>query len=157
MIADAKERKKIDTYGITVKMIDDAIEKIKTSNFDIPMCKSHGDLQSGNIWVDLNQKTWIYDWETVAFRSVWYDSTVLNYSIRRAYGWQELLGEKTPDKMLMCDERKNYTAEEYEIIKSVVLVEDFIFYLEDMLELPEDWGREIYDNFSDRMGKLLIK
>ena len=157
LISAAKERKKIDTYGITVKMIDDAIEKIKISSFDIPMCKSHGDLQSGNIWVDLNQKTWIYDWETVAFRSVWYDSAVLNYSIRRAYGWQALLGEKTPHKMLMCDERKNYTAEEYEIIKSVVLVEDFIFYLEDMLELPDNWGREIYDNFSERMGKLLIK
>ena len=66
------------------------------------------------------------------------------------------MNEKTSEKMLLCDERKNYTAEEYEIIKSVVLVEDFVFYLEDMLELPEDWGREIYDNFSDRMGKLLI-
>ena len=30
-------------------------------------------------------------------------------------------------------------------------MEDILFYLEDMLELSEDWGNELYDAFIERI------
>ena len=116
---------------------------------------SHGDFQGGNIWVDQTGKTWLYDWETAGRRSVWYDSAVLLFSLRRAYGWKTLLDEKLPTQICSCDPVKDRTAEDYETIKHIVLLEDIVFYLEDMLELPQDWGAKIYDDFAQRMWEQL--
>ena len=52
-----------------------------------------------------------------------------------------------PEKLLNCDSRKQYSLDEYAAIKAVVKLEDILFYLEDMLELPQDWGGKIYDTF----------
>ena len=122
----------------------------------IPTCQSHGDFQGGNIWVDDAGKTWIYDWETVGRRSVWYDSAVLCYSLRRSYGWGGLTALPEPEKLLNCDCQKQYRLPEYHAIKGIVLLEDILFYLEDMLELPENWGGSIYDAFIGRIEKLEI-
>ena len=105
-------------------------------------------------WVDDQGKTWLYDWETADRRSVWYDSAVLCYSLRRAYGWQTYLKDPSPTQLLQCDPVKTRTQEELTRIQSVILLEDMVFYLEDMLELPQDWGAQIYDGFADRMLQL---
>lgn len=152
-----RERKSISTLEKTEELLRNALSVLSGSQINIPLCKSHGDFQSGNIWVDDNGKTFIYDWETVGIRSAWYDSAVLNYSIRREFGWGDLLGEPTPELVLDCDTRKNYSVDEYKTIKSTIMVEDILFYLEDMLELPENWGGEIYDNFIQRMADLTAK
>lgn len=154
LLRDAEERKKIHTAVSTDRIAQNAAKTAVAALKTIPICESHGDFQGGNIWVDEEGKTWIYDWETAGRRSVWYDSAVLCYSLRRPYGWKELTAQVEPEKLLNCDNQKEYGRSEYAAIKAVVLLEDILFYLEDMLELPEDWGGEIYDAFIQRMEKL---
>lgn len=146
-LLEAKERKKIKTALETIKIVEDAKKTACKTLKVIPTCESHGDFQEGNIWVDKNGKTWIYDWETTCRRSVWYDSAVLCYSLRRHFGWKNLDVQQMPEKLLNCDSRKQYSLDEYAAIKAVVKLEDILFYLEDMLELPQDWGGKIYDTF----------
>lgn len=153
LIKNAMERKNIKNARkalvIVKKAADEARKLLK-----VPMCKSHGDFQSGNIWVDENMKTWIYDWETVADRSVWYDSSVLCYSLRRPFGWEEFYTNPKPYKMLNCDVGANPSEEEYQAMKCLVLLEDVLFYLEDMMELPDKWGSEIFDLFIERLDHM---
>lgn len=154
LLQDAERRKKIRTSAATQQLAENAARIVKAGIRDIPICMSHGDFQTGNIWMDENGKTWLYDWETAGRRSVWYDSAVLCYSLRRPYGWSELAALPVPDRLLNCDHRKQYSSDEFAAIKQVVLMEDILFYLEDMLELPEDWGNELYDAFIERVMPL---
>lgn len=152
MLDKAKKKKEIRYAEETRKIICFATGLAKQYRDCIPTVISHGDLQGGNIWVDLNHKTWIYDWETAERRSIWYDSSVLQYSLRRNDGWKQLMGEKFPSRMRGCEESQiEFSVEEYDAIKGVVLLEDISFYLEDMLELPEDWGADLYDAFIKRI------
>lgn len=154
LLSQAEKRKHIKTAASALKIVEKAAETVGKSLNSIPMCESHGDFQGGNIWVDEKGKTWIYDWETAGRRSVWYDSAVLCYSLRRPFGWEGLAGEQFPDKLLNCDREKRYDAGGYQEIKAVVLLEDILFYLEDLLELPEDWGAEIFDAFVKRIEQI---
>lgn len=130
-----------------------AAAEILSRSDTVELCLGHGDFQSGNIWVDPSGKTYIYDWETVGRRSVWYDSAVLNYSLRRAYGWKSLLDCAAPEAMRACEQSKR-VAPDYAAMKSAVWLEDILFYLDDLLELPGTSGREIFDAFAGRMVKL---
>ena len=154
LLEEAKQRKHIVYGRETLQMAQQNVELCIAHPMQIPLCMSHGDFQSGNIWVDQNKKTWIYDWETAGKRSIWYDSAVLCYSLRRIYGWQAFYREKTPASICACDPQKARTEEEFNVIKAVIFLEDIIFYLEDMLELPKDWGAQIYDGFAKRMWEL---
>lgn len=156
LLVDASARKKIKTAETTAAIADKAAKSIQGILSVIPTCQSHGDFQGGNIWVDDSNKTWIYDWETAGRRSVWYDSAVLSYSLRRVYGWRELAAQEEPKDLLNCDSVKERSPAEYRAIKGIVLLEDILFYLEDMLELPEDWGAEIYDAFIERIAEIEI-
>ena len=151
-ISAAIKQKKIK-YGKELiraaKIAAEAVSRGKT----VPLCMGHGDFQGGNIWVDSSGKTYIYDWETAGVRSIWYDSSVLNYSLRRAYGWQQLLECPDPALMLLCEDGKD--REPFSVMKNTVLLEDIIYYLDDMLELPEDWGAQIFDVFAKSMINLL--
>ena len=154
LLQDAVQRKHIRTSAATQQLAENAAQMVKSGLREIPTCISHGDFQTGNIWMDETSKTWLYDWETAGRRSVWYDSAVLCYSLRRPYGWSELAALPAPDRLLNCDRRKQYCPDEFAAIKQVILMEDILFYLEDMLELPEDWGNELYDAFIERVMPL---
>lgn len=156
LLVDAEARKKIKTSDLTMKIAESAVRNAHGILKVIPTCKSHGDFQGGNIWVDDTGKTWIYDWETVGRRSVWYDSAVLCYSLRRAHGWRELEKQERAYALLNCDPVKERSIAEYTAIKKIVLLEDILFYLEDMLELPDDWGQNIYDAFIERVAEIEI-
>jgi len=155
LVREAAERKKIRFAEQTLSMARKAVEADSRCDMQVPLCVTHGDFQGGNIWMDETGKTWLYDWETSGIRSVWYDSAVLCYSLRRAYGWTAFLEDRQPREICNCDPEKTHSAEEYETIKRIVLLEDIVFYLEDMLELPENWGTQIYDSFAGRMWELL--
>lgn len=156
LLVQAHARKHIASLEITKRIVDLAIHWSSAAPEQIPLCMSHGDFQGGNIWVDVKGKTWIYDWETVGQRSIWYDSAVLNYSLRRNYGWKNLLEDTEPKAVLSCDLEKERSLESYQGIKGILVLEDILFYLEDMLELPENWGAELYDAFILRMKNLLF-
>lgn len=147
LVSDAKEKKDIKCYDESVRIIDKIEKTLSLIKFQIPTCISHGDLQEGNIWVENTGVTKVYDWETVGRRSVWYDTSVLLYSLRRHEGWRKLLHNNKPHLIAQNDEKKDYLDIEYKQIKNIVLLEDIIFYLEDMLELPKKWGAELYDTF----------
>lgn len=152
MIVDAENEKGIK-YAQEAKCIAEfAIQEAMLFDKAIPTVVSHGDFQSGNIWVDQQEKVWIYDWETVGRRSIWYDTAVLCYSLRRHNGWKDLIEIESPSYVNLCDvDYSSYTFNQYRGIKGIVLLEDLIFYLEDMLELPENWGVEIFDAFIERI------
>ena len=69
------------------KEMSNIIEVLKNitlnKKYNINLVLSHGDLQSGNIWVDKNGEALILDWETHSLRSQWYDKLVLEKSLRR--------------------------------------------------------------------------
>lgn len=154
-LVQAVHNKGIETENEIQIIIKKAIELIYTSpDIQIPLSDSHGDLQTGNIWMDEDQKIWIYDWETADVRSIWYDLLVLKFSLRRANGWAEML------KNLTSNDIANYIIEKeipLPVIKGVVMLEDLIFYFEDMLELPDTWGNKIFDAFVLRTVESIRK
>lgn len=154
LVAQAVSRKQIQYASQTLTLARNAAGMVMETSMQIPLCMSHGDFQGGNIWLDKQGKTWLYDWETAGRRSVWYDSAVLCYSLRRAYGWASLMQDAQPQRICNCDPQKVRDTEEYACIKRIVLLEDIAFYLEDMLELPEDWGAQIFDSNMERLWML---
>ncbi len=156
-LLQAKDRKRILYFDDISQLLLESQNIIEQVSINIPTSMSHGDLQSGNIWVDKEKKTWIYDWETVERRSIWYDSSVLGYSLRHPTGWIEFVGREDYSFLLYYDEKKNYTLDEIKAIIRIVLLEDIQFYLDDMLELPKDWGNWIFDKYCERILPLFKK
>lgn len=155
LTSSAKDIKKIATFEKCEKLLKFIEESLKGVDIVIPVCMSHGDLQTGNIWMNKDGRLLIYDWETAGRRSVWYDSTTLLYSLRRPYGWGAFYNELKPQEALACDPIKNRSEIEFKAIKNIVLLEDYLFLLEDMMELPSKWGSEIFDNNIDRISNVV--
>lgn len=152
MLGTAISKKDIKRAFEAERIIDYAAQEAILFEKPIPLVMSHGDFQTGNIWVDKTEKVWIYDWETVAKRPIWYDTSVLQYSLRRVYGWKdfiELSAFSFPQMDTYVDGA--YSSDEIRGIKGIVMLEDLCFYLEDMLELPEKWGSELFDAFINRL------
>ena len=150
----AKEKKHIKNGNV---IIDTAIKASKIINESIeiiPVALSHGDLQDGNIWFDnKNNRTLILDWETNDYRSIWYDPSVLILSTRRHGAVYNMFTHIDNNKsaILINDKKTDYNMKG---VFAVYLLEDIIFYLEDNLELPSDWGHEIIDAFGEQLKKL---
>lgn len=96
----------------------------------IQLCFSHGDLQVGNIWIEnKTEKIYIIDWESWGTRSVWYDQAVLFDGLR-------------PLPFI------DYLCKEIDINKkAVVLLEDIIFNLNELNNLPSDFGQEKFSKY----------
>lgn len=143
----AEKRKNIKMAETARFLIKMACDFTRTLDKEIPTYMSHGDFQAGNIWTVPNGKTLIYDWETAGTRSIWYDSATLCYSLRRTFGWSILLKDKEMDKLKLCiPQGVDIQISKLEIV-GILLLEDMLFYLDDMLELPQDWGSDIFDRF----------
>lgn len=151
----AEEQKQIGTANKGKQLVAAIAENALSVDMKIPLCQSHGDLQTGNIWCKDDGSILLYDWETSGKRSIWYDSVTLLYSLRRHFGWRMFYYEKEPDKALTCDSVKKRSKNEYKAIKDVVLLEDYLFFIEDMMELPSTWGAEIFDNNIDRIFQVV--
>ena len=146
-IERAKVEKCITESDAAVQLVKMAMGLALKDEENIPTCISHGDFQSGNIWIEPNGKTLVYDWETAGRRSVWYDSATLSYSLRRAYGWKSLLESLDYDCFIKCLPDGVETTRSITSLIGILLLEDILFYLDDMLELPEAWGNEDFDRF----------
>ncbi|MBQ6431391.1 MAG: phosphotransferase [Oscillospiraceae bacterium] len=142
----AKEKKHVKMADDTLRLLEriGSIENLLPK--ELPVAMSHGDLQTGNVWVDPNGKTILYDWETAGERSVWYDSAVLAYALRRPHQWRQFLRSQA-EKAYQADRTAKTDRAVPAVVKGVVMLEDILFYLEDMMELPQDWGGDIYDNY----------
>ena len=152
----AKTNKHIKCYDIILEIADAALSKAELLDAPLPTAESHGDLQSGNVWVDVKkEKTYIIDWETHERRSIWYDCTTILLSTRRANKLKEVMDncdKKTvKNAILMNDSRKDYNML---AVMGVITLEDIMFYLDDMLELPEDFGGDIFNRIAGELDSM---
>jgi hypothetical protein len=152
----ARGIKKIKYFDIITEIAQIALKKAQLLNAPLPVVESHGDLQSGNVWVDKkSEKTYIIDWETHEKRSIWYDCATILLSIRRANKLKEMAGNCNTDAIrkavLENDTRKEYNMQ---AVMGIIILEDIMFYLDDMLELPSDFGGDIFDRITLEMDKM---
>ena len=150
---EAQENKQFSAFEIFHSIINYLEEYFSDKHFQIPVSMSHGDLQSGNIWLEKNGEVKIYDWETAAERSVWYDRATLLYSTRRAGGLEAFCDETDMTQVV----KDNGTDAGEKDIKNIVILEDLAFYLDDVSELPLDFGTSIFDAYCNRLAKILEK
>ena len=137
MISELKEKGKSVNAENTFKLVDYLTDKICGYGEDIIVTLSHGDLQSGNVWVENNtEKIIIIDWESVGRRSVWYDWATLTDDIRKEVGIYALV-----DKEGLA----SYT----------VIFEDVIFRLNELMQLPFDYNTENFNVFVYKMTEKL--
>ena len=152
----AKMNKHINSYNIILEIAEASLAKAILLEAPLPSVESHGDLQSGNVWVDVKKKkTYIIDWETHERRSVWYDCATLLLSTRRANKLKEMMDNceigTVKKAVLINDNRKNYNMQS---VMGIITLEDIMFYLDDMLELPEDFGGDIFDRIAGELDKM---
>lgn len=143
-----------------VSYLEDVSKKclsiIKNADTTIPITLSHGDLQTGNIIVDEKQgRVTIYDWETFGERSVWFDcSRLLLYSVRKEYFItmaQNYDKDKNKSALLLLDEDKN---RDMKFVMAVLILEDIIFRIEEIVDLPGETGSGEIASLEDKLRKI---
>ncbi len=152
----AKEKKHIDCYELILEIAKAAAAKAALLEAPLPTVESHGDLQAGNVWVDSkNKKTYILDWETHERRSIWYDCATLLLSTRRAGKLKDMMDSRdtqaVKDAVLHNDSRKDYNML---AVMGIITLEDVLFYRDDMLELPQDFGGDIFNRLAGELDAM---
>ena len=156
LIPLAKKNKHIQHGQVLLDVSEHAFSTTIQLPDTIPTAMTHGDFQSGNIWVDpVENKTFLIDWETAAVRSIWYDPATLLLSTRRHNGVINMVAtcesQHVQDSVLINDSNKRYNMM---AVMGILLLEDIIFYLEDNLELPEDWGGDLIDKYASQLKNI---
>ena len=152
----AKTIKHINCYDLVLEIAEAALSKAVLFDAPLATVESHGDFQSGNVWVDVKKKkTYIIDWETHGRRSIWYDCTTILLSTRRAKKLKEMMDncetKTVKSAVLMNDNRKDYNMQ---AVMGIITLEDIMFYLDDMLELPKDFGGDIFNRIAGELDMM---
>ena len=114
----------------TVRCIASKLASVVRMADEIMLLFSHGDLQTGNIWVEnKTEKIFIIDWESWGERSIWYDKAVLMEGLRPDGIGSYCKIEKPKEK------------------EACVLLEDLIFQLNELETLPGDFGSDKFDEY----------
>ena len=131
------------------------VRKIQMPIFSVPICMSHGDLQAGNIWVTNAGEVILYDWETCARRSVWYDPITFFCGLRSASRIPILERLKGNKNWLCNDPQKSYAEDQLIAISQLVALEDLLFQLQEANQLTEPYiekrAAEVLAAFEERM------
>lgn len=146
LLNQAHIKKEILTYDASNQYLETLNSLLKLEGKDIPVAESHGDLQAGNIWLD-RDTTWIIDWETHAIRSVWFDAATIYFGTRYYGGIKKMVeNHQTFESrtLLLGDFKCELSMKAMTII---FLLEDLLFNLEDMMELPSVGGKESFDGY----------
>lgn len=146
LLKEAKNNKEIYTYSFTKEYLNSLLSLLALQGVQIPIAESHGDLQAGNIWLS-KDNTWIIDWETHAMRSVWFDAITLRFGTRYFGGIKNLVlyHQTELTKSLILGKFSTSLSIRQMII--IFLLEDLLFNLEDMMELPSAGGSESFDAY----------
>lgn len=137
-------------------VIQKSLDITSRSEMKIPMVLSHGDLQTGNIYVDEdNDKVYIIDWETAKQRSAWYDAATVLCSTRRKNRFSDMINHIADDQVknsiLTFDENKN---RDMRVVSAVLLMEELGFFLEEIVDLPGDMGSEIIERYEYEIDRV---
>jgi thiamine kinase-like enzyme len=147
-----KKKKKIVLYDETKRFAKNLYNFASSMPQKVPTALTHGDLQSGNIWVDeKKKKTYIIDFETVQTRSVWFDIITLYFHTRRgkiSELCQRIDQENVKRKILSKDWQKGYDIRQ---VLAFFMLENIIFFIDDILELNGDEGGYIFDYYLKEM------
>ncbi|MBO5060342.1 MAG: phosphotransferase [Clostridia bacterium] len=131
-----KKDKKID-FELLEDVFEKLLGKLSKSGESVDVMLSHGDLQEGNIWIeDDTNKIYIIDWESVLERSAWYDNAVLYDGIRNGANF--------------C---KFCTTHSLEHV--TVAAEEVIYRMDELCELPEDYGTDDFNNFIKKLSESI--
>ncbi len=123
--------KKLDRE-LLQKLVSSLVSNIKIDE-KVTLTLSHGDLQPGNVWIDKNKNIFVIDWESWDERSVWYDRAIMFSSVR-SKGLSNYI-EKTNNKTEWA----------------VVCLEDIIFRLNELYNLPFDYGEKEFSAYINEL------
>ena len=131
---------KDDRKNIDKELLSDVVSKLsfmadKESSIELTL--SHGDLQSGNIWIEKGGKLYIIDWESWGKRSTEYDRTVLFENIHTG-GLESFI--KT------CEDKTKL---------SIICLEDIIFRLNEVYNLALDYGEKEFCEYLNLIKELI--
>lgn len=120
--------------GKVMDVVNHCLSELKQFETGIEIIQSHGDLQAGNIWIEnQTRRIFIIDWESVEKRSIWYDAAVLYDEIRKPENFD--IFSKIND-----------------IKHKVVTLEEIIYRMNELCELPEDYGTADFNSFIKKLG-----
>lgn len=123
------ERKKDIDTALLCSVMESVLSDLRAADCEIEIGLSHGDLQSGNIWVENGtDKIYIIDWESYGKRSLFYDRAALYDGIRRKEGISRYMKHR-------------------DLAHSTVLAEDIIFRVKELINLPENFGSDSFNEF----------
>lgn len=149
----AKDIKGITTFNEATNYLELLSTVLVQAPEKLPLAETHGDLQAGNIWLE-GEKAWIIDWETHAKRSIWFDVTTLVFGTRY-YGGIRTLTSKLKGgglkETMLHGQQCDWNAR---LMVALFLVEDLLFYLEDMMELPGQGGKDSFDIYMNELSEI---
>lgn len=153
LLDEAASKKEIKTFSFAKSYVELLASALSGVDAIIPIAETHGDLQAGNIWKE-NEKTWIIDWETHGYRSVWYDTITIMFSTRY-YGGIRKLTRNLSNNAVREELLNGFSCIlSMSAMVAIFLLEDLIFYLEDMLELPDMGGKDIFDIYMTELAEI---
>lgn len=122
----------------------------------IPLTLTHGDLQTGNIYVDeQNKKLYIIDWETVKQKSVWYDAATVMCSTRRANKFSAMINDRfdksVQKKLFVFDKQSTHSMN---LVAAILILEEMGFFLDEIVDLPNEMGSEIIERFEHEIDQI---
>ncbi|WP_288275587.1 hypothetical protein [uncultured Prevotella sp.] len=152
-LTGAKETKGINTINEATNYLELLSTVLVQAPEKLPLAESHGDLQAGNIWLE-EKKAWIIDWETHAKRSIWFDVTTLIFGTRYYGGIRTLTSKLKEDGLketMLHGQQCDWNARS---MVALFLLEDLLFYLEDMMELPGQGGKDSFDIYMNELSEI---
>lgn len=131
------------------KVINLVNGKFGSSNESIYFTLTHGDLQTGNIYLDEQKdKIYIIDWETVKGKSIWYDSATVLCETRRKDKFSAMINSRhdtdVQQKVLYFDSVKQ---RDMNLVAGVLILEELGFFLDEIIDLPGEMGSEIIERY----------
>lgn len=145
-VEDAKHIKCGDKIRNVINLVN---EKYGDSNESILITLTHGDLQTGNIYLDeKNDKIYIIDWETVKEKSIWYDSATVMCETRRKDKFSTMINSRgnidVQQNILYFDSVKQ---RDMNLVAGVLILEELGFFLDEIIDLPGEMGSEIIERY----------
>lgn len=153
LLSKAKDAKGIITFDRSITYLKRLSAVLSDAPSTVQLADSHGDLQAGNVWLE-KEKAWIIDWETYDKRSIWFDTTTLLFGTRYYGGVKKLvesIEDSTLKQTLLQGQHCDWNARQ---MVALFLLEDLLFYLEDMMELPEQGGKDSFDNYMNELTEI---
>lgn len=122
-------------------------------NENLPLVISHGDLQPGNIWWDMDkEQVVIIDWETVKSRSMLYDHAALYYNLRRKNTYQSVV-----DSLKASSHIKSYAPFcSAESIAKIVMAEEMAYQVEELISFPGEIGLKEFNRVLEQIKTLKL-